>query len=291
MDLASAADELYGAPLAEFVTARTRLEKQARAAGDRQLAAEIRALRKASQAAWAVNQLVRRDPDLLDEVLRLGDDLRAAQDAGDSAGLRRLTTRRHELYTRLRTRAEEFVVADGRRLGAAAAQALEDSVGAALADPRAADVLRSGRLVADLESSGWGPVDLSGAQAVIDTGQASPDTAASGDADAPVRGSRDDTSEARAALALAHDAAAKAAVGLERAQEVLDASTAEQQRLATRKAALVDELRALEEGERRAAQDVVSARTTRDDAAREAERASRSVRQVARRVDRSGGRG
>ena len=60
MDLDSVADELYGLPLDEFTTTRNEHAKQARDAGDRELADQIRAMSKPTQAAWLVNQLVRR---------------------------------------------------------------------------------------------------------------------------------------------------------------------------------------------------------------------------------------
>src|SRR5690606_25902581 len=76
--------------------------------------------------------------------------------------------RRHDLFATLRRRAEELVAEDGRQLGTAAALALERTVGAAMSDPRAAEVVRSGLLVTDLENAGWGLVDLGGAQANIE---------------------------------------------------------------------------------------------------------------------------
>ena len=63
MDVDSVAGELYGLPPEEFVRARTGREKQARAAGDRDLAAQIHALAKPTAVAWLANQLVREHGD------------------------------------------------------------------------------------------------------------------------------------------------------------------------------------------------------------------------------------
>lgn len=288
MDVVSAADELYGVPLASFVAGRTRLEKQARAAGERSLASKVRALRKPSQAAWALNQVVRRGPELLDDVLRLGDELRGAQEAGDTAAMRRLTARRHELVAALRRRAAELVAEDGRQLGAAAGQALERSVGAAMADPRAARVVRSGRLVTDLENAGWGAVDLDGAEAVateLPSAPSVPEGAVDETASTDKEPGRDAARrhEAERAWARAEEVAAGAAADLDRAEQALAAATAQRQRLSERREALLGELRALELHADQAVEDV---RTARDATARSARESERAARLAARARDR-----
>lgn len=297
MDLVSAADELYGLPLSGFVAARARLEKEARTSGNRSLAADVHALRKPSQAAWAVNQLVRQAPELLDDVLELGAELGDAQEAGDTAGLRRLTARRHELYAAVRRRAQELVAGDGRVLGGEADRALERTLGAAMADPRVAEVVRSGRLVVDLENAGWGPVDLDGAQAAP-TAAGSPEAAgAARDGRArkvtgpkparqdPAQRRENERREAERALAEARDAATEAAAALERADEALAAATSEKHRLADRRDALLAELREIEAGEDGAARDVRAAREERAAAARGDERAQRLVARSTRQLE------
>lgn len=281
MNLESAADELYGQPLADFVPARNRLEKDARTSGDRPLAAAVRALRKPSQAAWAVNQIVRQNPELLDDILHLGDDLRTAQEGGDTLGLRRLAARRHDLFAALRRRAEELVADDGRQLGTAAALALERTVGAAMSDPRAAEVVQSGLLVVDLENAGWGLIDLDGAQATESSRPATssePDTAEAPDPAAALRAAED-------ARADAEEAATQAASELARAKEALDAVSSEKQRLADRKAALLAELQDVEAGEERVGQALWATRKKQADASREVDRTTRLVVRARRDVE------
>lgn len=281
MNLESAADELYGQPLADFVPARNRLEKDARTSGDRPLAAAVRALRKPSQAAWAVNQIVRQNPELLDDILHLGDDLRTAQEGGDTLGLRRLAARRHDLFAALRRRAEELVADDGRQLGTAAALALERTVGAAMSDPRAAEVVQSGLLVVDLENAGWGLIDLDGAQATESSRPATssePDTAEAPDPAAALRAAED-------ARADAEEAATQAASELARAKEALDAVSTEKQTLADRKAALLAELQDVEAGEERVGQALWATRKRQADASREVDRTTRLVIRARRDVE------
>ncbi|HEX6459560.1 MAG TPA: hypothetical protein VF032_11635, partial [Thermoleophilaceae bacterium] len=52
-------DALYGLPLEEFTPRRDELSKELRAAGSRDAAAWVKALRKPTAAAWLVNQLAR----------------------------------------------------------------------------------------------------------------------------------------------------------------------------------------------------------------------------------------
>src|SRR3954451_6393449 len=95
-DLDDAAAELYALSPEDFVAGRTRLVKQARAAGDRALAGDIGALRKATRTAWLGNLLARDDPAAVGALLDLGDELRTAQEQRDGAALRSLSARRRQ---------------------------------------------------------------------------------------------------------------------------------------------------------------------------------------------------
>src|SRR4051812_417513 len=69
---------LYGLPLAEFTPERNALAAELSREGARERAAAVKALRKPSAAAWAVNQLVRAEPDLVEALLGAGGELRQA---------------------------------------------------------------------------------------------------------------------------------------------------------------------------------------------------------------------
>src|SRR5438876_8333043 len=85
-------DRLYTVPLDQFVAERDALARDLKKAGDSQAAAEVKALRKPSVSAWAVNQAVRADPAAADELVEAGRAVRAAQrravEGGGSADLR-----------------------------------------------------------------------------------------------------------------------------------------------------------------------------------------------------------
>jgi hypothetical protein len=128
------ADELYGLPPEEFTAARTRYEKQARQAGDRELAARLHSLAKPSVAAWLANQLVRERRDELLPLAQLGAGLREATEklAGDE--LRQLSRQQHELLYALVQQARQLARASGRSVSEDTARRLEDTLQAAVAD-------------------------------------------------------------------------------------------------------------------------------------------------------------
>jgi hypothetical protein len=93
MDVEAAVLELYGLAPKEFTAARNRLAKAAKDQGDVRGSEAVRALRKPTLAAWLANQLVRADPDGIDDLTELGEELRAAHLSADGARLRQLTPR------------------------------------------------------------------------------------------------------------------------------------------------------------------------------------------------------
>ena len=120
-ELTAIADALYAGPADAFTDARNRAAKDV---GDKDLAAQIKKLKKPSVAAWAVNLLVRRESEQIDSVLGLADQLRAAAEALDGDELRALTRQRRQLTTALASSARSLakdagVQADrsGRRPG------------------------------------------------------------------------------------------------------------------------------------------------------------------------------
>jgi hypothetical protein len=156
VDLESVADELYALPVGEFVAARNARSKDARAAGNRELAASIQSLRKPAVAAWAVNQLVRERATDVAELLDLGRELRSAQGAVAGADLRSLTRRRYELVSGLLGEARRLAAARDQRLSEEAAGGIRATLEATLVDPASAEAVRAARLAEPLRVSGFG---------------------------------------------------------------------------------------------------------------------------------------
>jgi hypothetical protein len=151
---AKAAD-LYGLPLEEFTKARDALAKEARQAGDKEAADEIKALRKPPVSAWVVNQLARRHPQELKALVKAGEGLRKAQRAAVGGGgpdALRDATRAH------RDRLEELTSISRHELGAESAtlQRVVQNLRTASVDKEASNVLLAGTLTGDVEQSGFG---------------------------------------------------------------------------------------------------------------------------------------
>jgi hypothetical protein len=87
-------DGLYELPLSEFVRERNALAARLAKEGKRGPAANVKALRKPTAAAWSLNQAARRHPELVAALLRAGDQLRRRQREamqGNPRGLRPAT--------------------------------------------------------------------------------------------------------------------------------------------------------------------------------------------------------
>jgi hypothetical protein len=157
MDAAAELVELYGLPPEEFIAARDLLAKEVRTCDDRAGRA-IKALRKPTIAAWLANQLVRTDPDGIHKLTKLGEQLRETYLSTDNARRRELTRQRHDLVVHL-VQVARSRAAGGRNVTAQTAERLTETLDAALVDPAAAQLLRTGQLSSALRHVGFGVVD------------------------------------------------------------------------------------------------------------------------------------
>lgn len=155
-------EQLYALQPEEFVAARDAAAKAARADGDAEVAAQLKALRKPSVSAWLVNLLVREQGDLIEQLLDLGPELARAQAQGQGDELRALGAQRRELVDAV---VRQALALAGRDVTAAVRDEVSSTLETALADPGAAEAVRSGMLVRALSYAGFGGVDLEGAVA------------------------------------------------------------------------------------------------------------------------------
>lgn len=157
MELKTVADELYALLPEEFTATRTAREKEAKAAGDKELAAQIHAMPKPNQVAWLANQLARQHADELRPLVELGAGLRDAADAQTGDQLREFARQKRQLVGALVARARRLASQAGRKVSDDTARGLEETLNAGLADPAAAELLLAGRLSGGLQYSGFGP--------------------------------------------------------------------------------------------------------------------------------------
>ena len=146
------ADQLYTTAPEGFVAAR---EKAAKAAGDPAQAAAIAKLRKPTVAAWVINLMAIKKPELVDGLVKLAGQLRTAQRELKGAQLRELARQRRTVVTSLVDSAVELAAAESPKLKPPLAE-IEATLNAALADEEVARQVRTGRLLKTTSYAGFG---------------------------------------------------------------------------------------------------------------------------------------
>jgi hypothetical protein len=145
-----AVDALFELPPEEFTAARDRLATEL---PDRDAAKGVKALRRPTVPAWAVNQTVRRHRDLLRDLLEAGREVRVAQRRAAS-GLaapafgKAIAVRRRRV--RELTEAAAAILADAGRAAEPHLGAVANTFEAAAAHDQAADAVGAGRLSKEL---------------------------------------------------------------------------------------------------------------------------------------------
>ncbi|PZF83066.1 hypothetical protein [Jiangella anatolica] len=167
MNLDEAADELYALPPDEFVEARNALAKRLKSEGDGEVAARVKALRKPTVAAWLTNRLARQRAAEVAELAALGERMRRATSAMDGAALRELAAERKKQVDTLLKAARALAKEAGQKIGPDLLEAVNVSLDAAIADPRAAEQLQAARLSHGLEHVGFGAIDDDGEPAEV----------------------------------------------------------------------------------------------------------------------------
>ncbi|MGC5306393.1 hypothetical protein [Micromonospora zamorensis] len=152
--------QLYRTPPDRFVAARDAAVADARRAGDPSTARQLARLRRPTVAAWLVNLLAIRRPELVADLVELADELRTAQRELRGPRLRELSAQRRAVVGAL--------VAEVRKLAAAEPDAppagrlplaeVEATLNAAFSDAEVAEQVRAGRLLRAASYAGFGEV-------------------------------------------------------------------------------------------------------------------------------------
>ena len=159
------ADELYSLDPSDFVARRDAWAKQARTLKQRDLAAQIKDLRRPTVAASYLNRAVREPLESLLAFLDLGAPMREAQAALSVTELTRFGAQRRALEDAVIKDLVAMLTALDVQPSSAALDEVRQTLTAALADPDAEQVVRTGRLARSLTYAGFGPVDLDNALA------------------------------------------------------------------------------------------------------------------------------
>jgi hypothetical protein len=153
-----AARELYGLPLGEFTRARDELARRLRKDGRRDEADAVKALRKPTTAAWALNQLARRREADVARLLEAGERLRQAQ-AELLAGAGRdeldaAAAEERELVAALARDAAAIAADAGTGSSETLLEKLRATLHAVAADEELARQLAAGRVLRESEAVG-----------------------------------------------------------------------------------------------------------------------------------------
>ncbi|MFA9446738.1 hypothetical protein [Egicoccus sp. AB-alg6-2] len=157
--LASHVEAIHGVALEDFTAERDRRVKQLRADGHKEEAAALKARRKPTVPAWAVDQVARQAPDDVEALLRAAADLRTAQHRAASGrgahGMREASRHLRDLVGELRERGGRILAEAGTRPDAHLDE-VEQTIFAAAVDPEHHDTLRRGTFAAVLPGPGFG---------------------------------------------------------------------------------------------------------------------------------------
>lgn len=155
-------DRLYALSLEEFTAARDALAARMRSAGDAAEAARIKGLRKPTTPAWAVNQLARRQRDLIEQLIEGSERLRQAQhdllQGGPAQAVWEATLAERELLARLSHEAERILAGANYGVTRGMLDRISDTLAAASADEARRELLRRGILTQEMRRAGFGDI-------------------------------------------------------------------------------------------------------------------------------------
>jgi hypothetical protein len=159
LDLETAIDELYALDPDDFTARRNDLAKQLRAEGRRAAAEQVKELRKPSLAAWAVNQLTRRNRREVDLLLDAGHRARDAQrgllEGEDRGGLEQALETERKTLQALHGAARELMRERGSEPAPALLQKVSQTLRAAAVNDEGREALARGRLSRELDPAGF----------------------------------------------------------------------------------------------------------------------------------------
>ena len=155
-------DRLYALPLEEFTRERDELAKRLRGNGDADAAATVKALKKPSVAAWAVNQVQRDRPDEVRELIEVTEELHRVYEKLSSAGARERLEEAAEMQRKLIRSlvrcASQLLEAGGHSPSDTTLGKVADTLRAAALDDELRDRLARGRVVKEQRAAGLGPL-------------------------------------------------------------------------------------------------------------------------------------
>ena len=149
--------DLFAVPPAEFTAARDALAKELRAKGRDAQAKEVASLRRPTAPVWAVNQLARRAPADVEELLDSSERVRHAQVRGAAGDeLRAAMAAQRAALAKLEKGAEQVLRGAGLQASPGALRTVQSTLQAGATGSREQrEALRTGTLREALEPTGF----------------------------------------------------------------------------------------------------------------------------------------
>jgi hypothetical protein len=256
---AEIADQLYAVPPRDFVAERDAAVAAAREAGDSVTAAAVAKLRRPTVAAWLVNLLALRRPELVTELAELSSALHTAQRELDGAQLRELTAQRRATVSGLVEVARSLAVeVDPENAGKLPLGEVERTLNAALSDREVAESVRTGRLIRSVGYEGFGELPRARLRVVEGVPGEQPEPAEPGTVTR--QAAQAELAEAQAAAEAANAALERATAAQRDAKQALADIEAELAELAERRTGAMERLAQAEAAGLEARRAVVAAR-------------------------------
>jgi hypothetical protein len=146
--------DVFIAPLPDFVRARNAYAARLKEEGRTSEAAEVQRLRKPTPAVWSINQLARRQPDKIRELVAAVEALRRAhlKEAGELA---QATERHRTILQDLLDSSKSILGTAGLRASPDVLRRLANTLSGVVADPGTRSELLQGRLTEEREAPGF----------------------------------------------------------------------------------------------------------------------------------------
>jgi hypothetical protein len=142
-------DRLFEAPLEDFTRLRNELAAELKSDGRTEEAATIKAMKKPSLPVWALNQLARREPELIEKLLEVQ---RKIGGGSTPKSIQVLTRSRREIAGALTKAARGILDEQGHAAGASTIEKITNTL-FATNTPEEIEALRAGRLSTELSST------------------------------------------------------------------------------------------------------------------------------------------
>ncbi|HEX2054071.1 MAG TPA: hypothetical protein VHJ78_10155 [Actinomycetota bacterium] len=216
MILPDEAHKLFELPPEEFTGERDRIAKDLKRQGDAEAAAAVKALKRPSLAAYALNLVAHKTPELIDRLLESGDRLGSAT---SRSAMEEAKSDRQAAIAEVTAQAASLLEELGRPMTAQVREKVTETLLAVATDPDTRELLKAGQLLKEAEPTGFG-----GPVPVFEPSGDKPSAGKQSDRAGRLR------AEADAKLAEARKAAADSKRALEESRQLAEAAAAAKER-------------------------------------------------------------